>query len=160
MPESNGLKVELTSPQTLVHFSESRPLGLATDASQYGIGAVLYHVMPDGSERPIAFASRTLNIHERNYAQIEKEGLAIIFGVTHFHQYLMGREFLLQTDNKPLTKIFGPKADSSSTAVSRLQRWALILQAYRYTIVFRPKSRECRQHITVAAGANWIVILS
>ena len=63
----------LTSADLLIHFDQDLPLVLACDASAYGIGAVLARVMPDGTERPIAYASRTLNPAERNYSQIEKE---------------------------------------------------------------------------------------
>jgi hypothetical protein len=93
--------------------------------------------MPNGEERPIAFASRTLHQNEQNYAQLEKEALAIIFGVTKFHQYLYGRKFNLITDHQPLLKILGPYEGVPTLAAARLQRWALILSAYQYDIEYR-----------------------
>ena len=70
---------------------------------------MIAHVMPDGLERPIAYASRSLIKTEENYAQIEKEALEIIFGIKKFHKYLYGRKFLLVTDHKALTTMLGPK---------------------------------------------------
>ena len=70
-----------------MHYDADLPLKLDTDASFYGIGAVISHILPNSDERPIAFSSRTLSKSERNYSQLEKESLSIIFGIQKFHQY-------------------------------------------------------------------------
>ena len=75
------VKQKLVLSQVLIHYDCDLPLQLATDASPYGVGAVISHVFPNGEEKPIAFASRTLTQAERNYPQIEKEALLIVFGV-------------------------------------------------------------------------------
>ena len=127
----------LASTQVLVHYNSKYPLRLAVDASAYGVGAVISHIMPNGEERPTAFASRTLSKSERNYAQLEKEALALVFGVKKFHKFLYGRKFTLVTDHKPLTTILHPQKTTPPLAAARLQRWALLLSAYQYTIEFR-----------------------
>ena len=114
------------------------PLRLAADASSYGLGAVISHISPNGVERPIAYTSTTLTTSERNYSQLEKEALSLVFGVQKFHQFLCGRDFTLCTDHKPLTTILGPKKGIPPIAAARLQRWALQLAAHNYTIKFRP----------------------
>ena len=128
--------------RVLVPYDEKRKLILACDASPYVVGAVISHVMDDGEEHPMAFASRTLTKSERNYSQIEKEALAIIFGVRKFHKYLYGRLFHLYTDHKPLVTILGPKTAVPTLAAARMQRWAAILKAYNYQVEYRPSKEH------------------
>ena len=118
----------------LVHLDVNLSIKLQCDASPYAVGAVLSHVMDSGEDSPIAFASRTLTSSEQNYAQIQREALALLFGVKHFHQYIFGRKFTLVTDHKPLLTILGPKAAVPSLTAARLQHWALTLAAYNYDI--------------------------
>ena len=136
------IKEEITSDRFLVHFKGNLPIKLVCDASQVGVGCVLAHVMPDGSEKPIAFASRLLNKAERNYSQIEKEGLALVYGVKKFHMYLYGKsQFTLVTDHKPLLAILGSKVGLPTLVAARLQRWAIILAAYNYVLEYRPTDK-------------------
>ena len=139
----SALKEQLASQSVLVHYDVNLPLKLACDASSYGLGVVISHIMPDNSERPIAYASRSLSKAERNYSQIEKEALGIIFGVTKFHKYLYGRFFTLVTDHKPLVSILGPKSHIPPLAAARFQRWAILLSAYRYDVEFRSTAKHC-----------------
>ena len=128
----------LTSNHVLVHFDPEQELVLACDASPYGIGAVLSHRMSDGLDKPIAFASRSLAPAERKYSQIEKEGLAIVFGVKKFHQYLFGRHFTILSDHKPLQHLFSETKGTPTMASARIQRWAMALGAYDYSIAYKP----------------------
>lgn len=160
------LKDVLTSDLFLIHFNPEKEIIVATDASSYGIGACILHKMPDGSTKPIAHASRTLLPAEKNYSQIEKEALGIIFGVTKFHRFLHGRKFKLQTDHKPLISIFGSKKGIPTYSANRLQRWGTILLNYDFSMEFLtsaklghadglsrliPKSREPLEDTVVAS---------
>jgi len=80
---------------------------LAVDASSFGLGAVLSHIFDDGEKRPIWYASCSLSASEQNDSMLEKEALAIFFGIEKFHQYLFGRRFSLLTDHRPLTLLLG-----------------------------------------------------
>ena len=130
------VKQLLSSDSVLTHFAPSKPLGMATDASKVGIGAILFHRLPDGSERPIANVSKILTDCQRRYCQIHKEALAIIFGLKKFHQFLYGRRFTIVTDHKPLLALFGPTKATPAMVANRLARWALILSQYNYESSF------------------------
>ena len=87
-------------------YNPDLALKVDCDASKYGLGAVLSHKYPDRTEKPIAYASRTLNKNEINYSQVDKEGASIIFAFKKFNQYLLGNNFTLTTDNKAIEKNF------------------------------------------------------
>ncbi len=125
-------KTLLTKDTLLVHFNPDLPVLLMCDASSYGIGAVLAHRMPDGSERPIGYVSRSLSKAEHNYPQI-----ALVFGVKKFHSYVFGHCFELVTDHKPLLALLHQYKPTSAQASARIRRWSLLLSAYEYSITFR-----------------------
>ena len=83
--------------------------------------------MPDGSEKPIGYASRTLTNAERNYSQLKKEGLSCIFGIKKFHNSLFGHAFELVTDHKPLLGLLKEDRATSPQASARIKRWSLFL---------------------------------
>ena len=94
----------ILSARVFVHYDPNKPLILHTDASQDGLGAVMSHIMEDGSEHPVGFVSRTMNVAEKNYSQLDKEGAAVCdrasqtFGLKRFHKYLFGRRFTIVTN--------------------------------------------------------------
>ncbi|XP_026742280.1 uncharacterized protein K02A2.6-like [Trichoplusia ni] len=138
----NRVKHILASSEVLVHYSPDKPLVLTADASAVGVGAVISHITEAG-ERPVAYASRSLSAAERAYSQIDREALAIVFGIRKYHQYLYGRKFILRTDHKPLTYIFGTKVGIPIMAASRLQRWAILLSGYNYEIEYVASKKNC-----------------
>lgn len=130
------VKEEIASERVLVHYNPKLPLLLSVDASPVGICAVLAHPI-DSVERPIAFASRTLNSSEKNYSQIDKEALAIRWGVEKFFCYLHGRKFTLITDHRPLIHIFGNNQKLPVLSATRLSRYSLYLQMIDFDIRYR-----------------------
>ncbi|XP_050088326.1 uncharacterized protein K02A2.6-like [Anopheles aquasalis] len=130
-------KTMLVAKHMLEPFDPKKPVVLAVDASPYGLGAILSHEI-GGVEKPVYFASVTLTQAQKNYAQVHKEALAVVFGVQKFHKYIYGIRFKLVTDNSGVKEIFKPTRTTSSIAVARLSRWALILANYEYTIEHRP----------------------
>ena len=100
-------------------------------------------MIPDGSEKPIAFASRSLSKAGCNYAQIDREAVAIFWAVRKFHGYLFGRKFTLLTDHQPLTSIFSPSKSIPVKSAARLQRYALFLSGFSYDIELKSSKRHC-----------------
>ena len=101
---------------------------LRTDAWNCGLGAVLMQEH-EGRFFPIAYGSKKLTSAERKYSTIEKECLAIVWGVSKFRLYLAGKPFVLRTDHQPLTFLKVAKFRNN-----RIMRWALALQGYDYTV--------------------------
>jgi len=124
----NILKEKLTTALVLHHPDFARQFIIATNASDYAIGAVLSQG-PVGQDQPIAYASRILNKVEQNFNTTEKELLAIVWAVKHFRPYVYGTKFLMETDHKSLVWLF-----SVNDPGSRLIRWRLKLEEYDYEI--------------------------
>ena len=141
------LKNILASSSVIVPYDPSLPVKMDTDASSVGIGAVLSHIMPDGTERPIEMASRTLTAAERNYSQIEKEALSIIWGLKKYHKYLYARRFTLVTDHKPLIFILKENKGIPEMGASRILRWAITLSSYQYHIEYRPTGEHANADV-------------
>ena len=136
------LKEALASSSVIVPYDPSLPVKIDTDASAVGIGAVLSHIMEDGSERPIEMASRTLNAAERNYSPIEREALGLIWGLKKFHKYIYARRFTLVTDHTPLIFILKENKAIPEMGASRILRWAITLSSYQYHIEYRPTEKH------------------
>ena len=99
------------------------------------------------SERPITYASRSLNKHEFNYSQTDKEGASTILALKKFSQYLLGNHFILTTDNKAIKKIFESKTEMSPIVAGLLVRWSLMLAQYDYELNFRSTKKHCNADI-------------
>ena len=123
-----SLKEAVLRPPVLCLPDVSKPFILQTDASADGIGAIL--LQDDGDvKHPVAFASKKLLPRERNFSTIEREALAIVWGVQKFEAYLLGVHFYLETDHHPLQYLQQAKFQNG-----RIMRWSLILQPFRYTV--------------------------
>ena len=122
------LKKRVTSAPILHLPDLSKTFILRSDASEYGLGAVLLQERL-GEKFPIAFASKKMSDCQRRYAVIEKECLAIVWAVAKFQAFLFGREFVIETDHQPLACLRKSKVSNG-----RIMRWALSLQPYRYRI--------------------------
>ncbi|GAB1598786.1 hypothetical protein Ahia01_000155800 [Argonauta hians] len=124
------VKKMVTKAPVLAFYDPEKELTVENDACEHGLGSVL---LQEG--RPVAFASRSLTDTERNYAQIEKEMLAVTFGLEKFHQYTYGRRVTIITDHKPLVSIMKKPL---SKAPNRLQSFLLRTQKYSFDIIYKP----------------------
>jgi hypothetical protein len=118
------LKKCLTSGPILKLPNIQEQFILRTDASDKGIGAVLLQE-EDGQKLPVAYASRKLLPREQALATVEKECLAVVWGVQKFERYLYGKEFVIETYRQPWTYL-----NVAKVANAKLMRWALSLYSH------------------------------
>ena len=130
------------SPKTLSHFDDTKSIIIACDASPFGVRAVLSQIFTDGLEHPIAYASRSLSPAKQNNSHLDKEALAISYGVKKFHQYICGRKFTFYSDHEPLIHNFSESKSVPVMASARLQRWALTLGTYSYVIKYKSGKQQ------------------
>lgn len=117
----------------LAYADFTKPFVVSTDASVDGLGAVLYQVQ-DGHERVIAYASRGLRASERNYPAHKLEFLCLKWALSDkFHDYLYGNDFIVRTDNNPLTYV-NKKAKLDATS----HRWLASLANYNFKLIYKP----------------------
>lgn len=125
----NAIKDAIAHAPTLKYFNPVQPITLTCDASKAGLGAAC---LQDGE--PVAYASRAMTETQRNYAQIEKELLAVTFACEKFDDYVYGRRVTVETDHKPLETIC---KKSILAAPARLQKMLLKLQRYDINVVYK-----------------------
>nr|XP_037276745.1 uncharacterized protein K02A2.6-like [Rhipicephalus microplus] len=127
------VKKMLSSCGVVAMFNESLPVQVTTDASAYGLGAVLQQVV-DGEVRTVAFASRTLTPPERKYSTGEREALACLWACEHWHVYLWGRKFVLRTDHQALVTLLS--TNGVGRRPLRIERWSARLLRYNFTVQY------------------------
>ena len=131
------LKDELVSAPILAYPDPEKEFILDTDASGYGIGAVLSQVQ-EGRERVIAYGSKALTKEERRYCVTRKELLAVVHFVKQYRHYLYGKRFLVRTDHGALKYLFNFKDPQGQMA-----RWLQVLDTYNFDIEHRAGKRHC-----------------
>jgi hypothetical protein len=132
----DNLKAALTSAPCMAYFDIHKETFVVVDASPVGVSAILSQKSPNvANSKVIAYASRALSPVETRYSQTEREALAIVWAVEHFHMFLFGHHFTLVTDHKPLEIIYGTTRSKPS---ARIERWVLRLQPYHFNVIYKP----------------------
>ena len=134
------IKDRLVSPEVLAHYDPGLPTIIAADASNTGMGAVLYQVQSDGKRRPVCYASRSLTETEQRYAVIEKEALAATWACEKFTDYVLGLHFQVETDHKPLVALLNSK--ELAKMPPRLQRFRLRMMRFDARTVYIPGKQQ------------------
>ena len=133
------LKAALSTSPVLVYprFGPGHSFILETDASTVGLGAVLSQMQDDGTVHPIAYASRSVDKHEKNYGISELETLGLVWAVRYFRPYLLGHPCTVYTDHAACLAILNTPRPSG-----KLARWALTIQEMDITIKHKAGKRN------------------
>ena len=132
------LKAACLQASILAFPDLDKPFLLEMDASGKGLGVVLSQKQADGRYHPIAYASHVMNETEQRYHSNKQEFLALKWVVTEqFHEYLSPygknrNEFIVCTDNNPLTYIF-----SSANLDAAGQHWVARLASYNFSLEYQ-----------------------
>ena len=134
-----ALKALLVSPAVMAHPDVRRPYKLFTDACDHAIGGILCQVDDEGIERVVQYISHQLNPVQRRWATIEKEAYAVVYALQKLRPYLLGAEFVVYTDHKPLKSLFTREMNNT-----KIQRWSVLLAEYGATIEYRKGKNNIR----------------
>ncbi|KAG1952105.1 retrotransposable element [Pimephales promelas] len=151
-----NIKQMLVSSPALAIYDPTLHSIISTDASDYGLGAVFTQVQSDGTEKPVAFASRTLTDAEKKYSIVEKEALACVWATEKWRTYVWGHRFTLRTDHQALTTLLSTKG--MGRAGMRIARWAARLLCFNYDVVYRPGSQnhtaDCLSRLPIPSSGD------
>jgi hypothetical protein len=142
------VKAMLCSTPILMAPDFEKPFMLATDASDFGAGAILLQIGEDNIEHPVCYFSKKFNCHQKNYSTVEKETLALVLAIQHFEIYISSSSepVVVYTDHNPL--VFLNKMKNKNR---RLLSWSLMLQEYNLNIKhIRGKDNICADALSRA----------
>ncbi len=142
------IKSDLASTQVLAQYKPDAKTKVSTDASSFGLGAVLSQMLNEKEWQPVAFISRSLSETEQRYAQAVKEALAVTWAYERLSSYLISLHFTIETDHKQLLGLLGTKA--LDDLPHRIQRFRLRLLRYE-------KERKKRKYIQHSACSRQVI---
>ena len=119
--------------------SPNRPYILYTDASDFGVGAILVQEDDTGVERVIQYVSHSLSTSQRRWSVVEREAFSIVFSINKLRPYLYGARFVIYRDHRPLRGLFTKQMNNT-----RIQRWAILIAEFHAEIRYLPGKRNCR----------------
>ena len=155
-PSFDEIKKFIARDLILAYPDPTALLVVDRDASDVGLGSIISQIGSDGTEHPIAYASRVLAPSEKKLSVMEREWLAVVWAITEqFHCYLYCSKFVVQTDNRPLSWM-----RTLTRPAPRIARWILKLQEYDFVIVHRPGSSNLNAGTLSRLPLNAVLVQS